>query len=127
MSKFLIDTDVLIDFLRGKDGALDLLKSFPDDSISCCSVVTVGELFAGMLGSEKEKTVELIDSLEIIPIDRGIAELAGKIKKDTKSHKIELDDCFIAATSLIHNAELVTGNYKHYPVKGLRVKIAIYK
>lgn len=127
MSRLLIDTDVLIDFLRGKQKALDLLKSFPEDSITCCSVITVAELFAGMLETEKEKTVRLIDSLEVISIDRNIAELAGEFKKDTKSHHIGLDDYFIAATALIHDAELVTKNYKHYPVKGIRLRIASYK
>lgn len=123
MGRFLIDTDVLIDFLRGKEKAIALLESFPEDSMSCCSVITIAELFAGMLESEKEKTVKLIDSLEVIPVDRNISELAGKIKKDTKSHQIELDDCFIAATAMINDAELVTRNYRHYPVKGIRLRI----
>ena len=69
-----------------------------------------------MRAHEKEKTVELIDSLNIKDVTRKVAEKAGEYKASIKRQSLELDDCIIAATAFLINAVLVTGNGKHYPM-----------
>lgn len=120
MKKVLIDTDILINFLRGRETARIYLLSLLEDSIIYCSPITVAEIYAGMKEQEKEKTTELLDSLNIFDITREIAEKAGNYKRDEKKQSLELDDCLIAATAFINGAVLATGNGKHYPMQDIK-------
>jgi predicted nucleic acid-binding protein len=67
-----------------------------------------------------------LESFDILSIDKKVAQIAGDLKRKTKQQQLELDDCFIAATALIHQAVLITHNPKHYPHKGLVLKKARY-
>ena len=120
MKPVLVDTDVLINFLRGKPKAKEFLLAQLDSGPILCSVITVAEIFAGMRPHEQEKTRELLDNLEIIPVTRAIAEKAGLYKGGIKSHSLELDDCIIAATAHLWKATLVTGNDRHYPMDDIK-------
>jgi predicted nucleic acid-binding protein len=73
---------------------------------------------------EKTRTDELLNSLEIVAVDRAVAEKAGLYKRSIKSHGLELDDCLIAATAFVKKAVLATGNSKHYPMSDIK-KIAV--
>lgn len=126
MKKFLIDSDILIDFLRGKEGAKDYLSKRSEDSSLHCSVITIAEIHAGMRKNEEEKTTVILDSLFAIPITEKIAKIAGGLKRDAKSHNLELDDCLIDATALVEKAVLATRNLKHYPMKKINIEIPDY-
>ncbi len=124
MKNVLLDTDILINFLRGKVKAKEFLCSLIEDSaIMSCSAITVAEIFAGMMEHEREKTTALIDGLNIIDITREIAEKAGSYKNSIKKQSLELDDCLIAATAFSINAVLATGNIKHYPMTDISKKV----
>jgi predicted nucleic acid-binding protein len=69
---------------------------------------------------EKAKTIELIDSLNIVDVTREIAEKAGEYKRQEKGHILELADCIIASTAFIKKVILVTGNEKHYPMRDIK-------
>lgn len=124
MKIVLLDTDVLINFLRGKEQARDILMSLAGESDLCCSAVTVAEIHAGMKAHEKSGTSELLDSLLIVDVTREIAEKAGAYKRMMRSQALELDDCLIAATAFIKRAVLVTGNDKHYPMADIKKAVA---
>ncbi len=118
MKPVLVDTDVLINFLRGKQQAKEFLLSHLGSPI-LCSVITVAEIFAGMRPHEEEKTRALLDNLEVIPVTRAIAEKAGLYKGGIRSHSLELDDCLIAATAHLRKVTLATGNERHYPMNDI--------
>lgn len=124
MKPVLVDTDVLINFLRGKEKAREFLRLQLESGSIHCSVITVAEIFAGVRPHEQEKTGALLDNLEIIPVTRDIAEKAGLYKGGIKGHSLELDDCLIAATAHLHKAILATGNVRHYPMDDIE-KIVI--
>ncbi|MFV1950848.1 MAG: type II toxin-antitoxin system VapC family toxin [Nitrospinota bacterium] len=126
MKKILIDTDILIDFLRGKEGAKNYLSELSEDSPLYCSVITIAEIHAGMRKIEEEKTTALLDSLFAIPITEEIAQIAGRFKRETKAHDLELDDCLIAATASVEKAILATKNSKHYPMKNIKIETPDY-
>jgi predicted nucleic acid-binding protein len=126
MPKVLFDTDIIIDFLRGIIGAKKIMASIKDDDMPCCSVITVAEIRAGMREIEEHATMSLLGSLDVLTIDSNIAQLAGDLKRKTRQQQLALDDCFIAATAIIHQAILITHNPKHYPHKDLMLKKAIY-
>jgi predicted nucleic acid-binding protein len=116
----LVDTDVLINFLRGKEGAREFLASSIGEADLCCSAIMVAEIHAGMKEHERERTDELLDSLSIAEVTRAVAEKAGAYKRTIKSQGLALDDCIIAATAFVKHAELATGNDKHYPMKDIK-------
>ena len=123
MRKVLVDTDILIDFLRGRESARGFLSARLDDAVIYCSAITVAEIFAGMKEHERGKTVALIESLHILDVTREIAERAGTYKRDENRQSLELDDCFIVATAFVIGAVLATGNGKHYPMKDIEKEI----
>ena len=120
MKNIVFDTDIIINFLRGREEARTFISSFIGEATLYCSVITVAEIFAGMREQERKKTEELLDSLNIIEVTKEIAEKAGSYKNRIKSHHLELDDCLIAASAKSIEAILATGNIKHYPMTDIR-------
>lgn len=120
MSGLLLDSDILINLLRGNVAARDFLADNLEEHELLCSVISVAEIWTGMRPHEEQATRRLVDSLKIIDVSRAVAEKAGNLKGTTKSHSLELDDCLIAATAYCTGATLATGNGKHYPMKDIR-------
>ncbi|MEO7673572.1 MAG: type II toxin-antitoxin system VapC family toxin [Pyrinomonadaceae bacterium] len=117
MSEFLLlDTNVLIDYLRSRDEAVEYLEALSEPPT--ISAVTVAELYAGVRDG-KERTVlnELVDKLTVFPITRDVAVKAGLFRRDYfKTHGVGLMDAIIAATAESENAVVVTLNKKHFPM-----------
>lgn len=112
----LIDTDVLIDYLRGNPDARSLFALLPD---ACAlSTVTVAELHAGVReGVERQALVTLLDTFELIDLSAAIAIQGGILRRDWgKSHGSGLNDALIAATALASGRVLLTLNAKHFPM-----------
>lgn len=119
----IFDTDVIIDVLRGNEKTANQIEnSLETADVLGCSTISVGEIFAGMRKNEEKATKELLNSLKKFDVNEKIAERAGLLKRDTKSHNLFLDDCLIAATGIEYNAVLFTKNAKHYPFKSLKVQ-----
>ena len=123
----LFDTDVLIDHLRGYEGARKLLLKFKDER-NYCSVITTGELLFGMREHERKKTFALIESLEEVNVNKEIVRLAHDVKSRAHAQNIqlELNDCIIAATAIKFKQVLVTRNEKHYPDDQLTLFVPDY-
>ena len=61
---YLIDTNILIHAIRQKKGRWEFLEGLVQAGGSlACSVMTVGELYAGMKPHEQARTQELLDGL----------------------------------------------------------------
>ena len=116
---FLVDTDVLIDFLRGREQAVSFVN-LESDRIIISSIV-VAELYAGVRGGKgdtEQNTLERFLSLfRIVHVTAAIARLGGLYKRDYgRSHGVSLADAVVAATATLENATLKTLNVKHYPM-----------
>lgn len=112
--KLLIDTDVLIDYLRNHPLAVEYLENLTADLL--ISSITVAELYTGVReGKEREQLKNFLHIFEIIPITTEIAVLGGLCRRDYgKSHGVGLADAIIAATAEIQQASIVTLNQKHF-------------
>jgi len=123
MSRWLIDTSVLIDHLRGDPRALELLLSGIRSGQELWSVTVVRtEVLAGMRPKEEAATLGLLAQLRWQDVDLAIADRAGELaRRYLKSHPgVDTIDYLIAATALATNASLKTQNVRHFPMfKGL--------
>ena len=119
--KILIDTDVLIDFLRGNKNAIEFIDKLSPHII--LSPIVIAELYAGVKGENEFSVLDNFISLfRIVSITSEIAKAGGFYKRDFgKSHGVGLADAILAATADKEKAGLKTLNIKHYPmIKGLK-------
>jgi hypothetical protein len=117
----LVDTDIMVDFLRGHPKAIALVRVHSARII--LSSIVAAELYAGVKGADELRTLDdLIALFRVIPVSREIARTGGLYRRDYgKSHGVGLADAIVAATADTENADLMTLNPKHYPMyKGLR-------
>jgi len=111
----LIDTDILIDYLRDYPPAVDWLEALMVDLN--LSAINVAEIYSGMRDSERRKIETLLECFTIIPLDAALAETGGLLRRDFgKSHGTGLADAIIAATVQKLGCSLATLNQKHYPM-----------
>ena len=118
---FLLDTDVLIDFLCDYNKAVDFVTANSHKII--LSSIVVAELYAGVKGAAEHTTLDNFVSLfPVIPVTSEIARVGGLYKRDYgKSHGVGIADAIIAATCESENSTLKTLNVKHYPmIMGLK-------
>ena len=111
----LIDSDVLIDYLRGLPAAGEYFRSV---DAAAASVVSVAELISGARNDEEEAIInELLSTLHLLEVDENTAREAGRLRQRfLRSHNVEIADALIAATSILNGMQLVTLNRKHYPM-----------
>jgi predicted nucleic acid-binding protein len=111
----LIDTDVLVDYLRGREDAVSFLTSQRGDLL--VSVVTVAELHAGVRQNEEGALGECLRLFKVVPVDSETAAMGGAMRRRyLKSHDLALADALIAASAQRAGALLVTLNRRHYPM-----------
>ena len=121
----IVDTDVLIWYLRGNQKALELIDSLDR---FCISSVTYMELIQGMRDKKELKLLQqTLKSwgVKIIFISEEISAKALFFMEEYfLSHSMQLADSLIAATASNYGLELITANDKHYKVvKELDIKV----
>jgi len=117
----LIDTDVMVDFLRGEPKAVSLIRKYSTRLMM--SSIVVAELYAGIRDDEElNKLDSLIGIFKVVPVSSRLARAGGLFRKEyIRSHGVGLADAIIAATAAAESADLKTLNMKHYPmINGLR-------
>lgn len=121
---FLLDTDVLVDYLRGNHHGAAFINAHADRII--LSAIVVAELYAGVKGDDEHAALDRFVSLfRVVPVDAEIAKIGGLYKRRyAKSNGIGLADAIIAASAITEKADLKTLNVKHYPyVQKVRSRI----
>jgi len=119
----LIDSDVLIEILRGRNQEIitrwdQLLDS---DEVALCSPVSIAEVWRGARPKEYGTIEGLFNALACAPVDQDVGKAAGQyLEKFAASHGLELGGSLIAATAVTFKATLWTRNRKHYPMAGIR-------
>jgi hypothetical protein len=113
---WLIDSDVLIDFLRGQPAAASYLEQL--QGRQAISAISVAEVYAGVRdGDERAALDDFVDLFEVLPVDHQVATQGGMNRRDFgPSHGTGLGDALIAATASHHGLILVTRNRKHFPM-----------
>ncbi len=115
--RVLIDTSVIIDFLRKKNKINSWLWRVRENNECFMSSVTLFELQCGVKTKKhSEDIAKLLKWIKTIPFDDEIAEIASIIYKRLKleHNQIEFRDIFIAATAIAANLSVATLNIKHF-------------
>jgi predicted nucleic acid-binding protein len=123
MPAYLLDTGILIRYLRNRAGYRDLVQRLNRDGDLYISAFTRVEVLRGMRDHERERTFVLLDSFATQVIDRATADQAGEWLRSWQARGIILGgpDAVIAASALQAGAALVTTNARHFPMRELVV------
>lgn len=120
----LLDSTVLIDYLRGRPAAnrVDALEGSGD--VPCTTGVNVEEVARGLRSTEVGAAEALFSGLEVLVIGRVEGWQAGVWRQEHAARGVTLSqaDCLVAAAALTHGATVATGNPRHFPMDGLRVE-----
>ncbi len=112
--KLLVDTDILIDYIKRVKSARELFSSDRFDIY--CSVLSKKELLskAGLRESERKAIVELISSIKVLKIDDDINKKYSLLINKYGERHASLPDYVIAATAWAKKLPLLTRNRKHF-------------
>ena len=126
MASLLLDTTVLIDVLRGRQGAVERLRQAAARRETVwTSAINVEETVRGLRESEGAAAAALFEGLRIAPLGREQGELAGEWRRAFAERGVTLAqaDCLVAAAAVGVGATLATGNPKDFPMAGVDVEV----
>ena len=115
----LIDSDVLIEHLRGTTAARDwLVHARQASGPLAISVVSLTEIAGEMRSPERREVMRLLGSMQRFEVTEQVVWRAATLMREyRRSHSgIGSGDYLIAATALTEGLELATLNVRHYPM-----------
>jgi predicted nucleic acid-binding protein len=117
---YLIDSDWVIDYLRGVQTAVAFLHAHARDNLAI-SLMTYGEVYEGIYYGPSRRVSEegfrrLLAGVAVLPLNRQIMRRFALIRGNLRNRGelIGDPDIMIAATGLHHNLTLVTRNVRHF-------------
>lgn len=121
---YLLDTDFLITYQRRRpraEGFIDFLAE--ENGILCTCDVVLTEVYSGLPNEPPQAMHQFLDSLRFLPTSASAARQAGRWRYQFARSGVILQtqDMLIAATAVEHDAVLVTGNIKDYPMKEVNI------
>jgi predicted nucleic acid-binding protein len=114
--KYLVDTDWVIDYLKGKPSAVEALTRLSEDGLAI-SLITYGEIYEGIYFSRNPQASEkgflqFLRGVRVLPLNKLIlkrfARLRGELRRT--GNLIGDPDLLIAATTLQYNLVLLSRN-----------------
>jgi tRNA(fMet)-specific endonuclease VapC len=123
---YLIDTDWMVEVLKGKAEAIQLLDWVADQG-AAISIITYAELLEGIVGFPqreiRERQLEaLIASIDVLPIDFDVARRFAVSAVALRQGGVSIPDLdlLIAATALRHDLTLVSRDRHFERIPDLR-------
>jgi predicted nucleic acid-binding protein len=115
-STVLVETTVLVDFLRGSQAAADYLDGLRTSADLACSVVTAAELIVGFRTRAELKSItQLLARFRVEPIVAADSICAlNWLRKYYPSHRVGFHDCLLAAAAVRLRITVATLNVKHF-------------
>lgn len=117
MVKALLDTNILIDFLRGVPEARDELARYEDKAIS---IVTWMEVMAGAPAAAEQATRDFLAEFGLVELDAAVAARAVIARRQ---HRMKLPDAVVWASAQVRAMLLVTRDMKGFPLDDPGVRI----
>jgi len=128
LEKYALDTDILIDFLRGRGQAVSAIARLREKGVLATTVINAFELYWGAYklgdGRRANDVRRLLGRLELLLLDERVAEKAGEeiAHLEKLGLPISVRDLLIGVIAREHGYSIVTGNEKHFRrIRGLSV------
>lgn len=126
MTGFLLDTDVVIELLRGRPNTVFRLSAIPSSPVFLSAVV-VGEILEGFARKSQTPATQTtfnsyLNRYTVLPFDIETARVFAAIQSRLlgSGQPIGDADVMIAATAIQHDLTLITGNIRHFSrIQGL--------
>jgi predicted nucleic acid-binding protein len=119
MTRYLLDTDAIIDFSKGSEPATARILSWIDagDTLAICAI-SLAEFCAGLTPEEVSHWRLFLTSLTYLDVTREATIRAGQYRYHFArvGKSLSLTDALMAAVAHGKDAILVTGNVKDYPM-----------
>ena len=107
-----LDTNIIIDHLRGVEEATHEIKKRLSEGIVIISVITFGEVLVGCSGDDDEKVIlKLLSRFQISEVSEQVMEQAIMIRREKK---IKMPDAIIWATAKVAGCGILTRNTKDF-------------
>ncbi|MBU1667313.1 type II toxin-antitoxin system VapC family toxin [bacterium] len=109
-----LDTNVLIEILKGNTSTIKMVQSFNEELV--ISSISVMELYYGAINKAEIKKLEKFVSLfKIKDLDESISiKSTHLVKTYAKSHNLDIPDSLIASTALVLKCRIFTYNLKDF-------------
>jgi predicted nucleic acid-binding protein len=129
-SKVCLDTDVIVELLRGREPIVTRLKELEGERARFLTTsVNVFELYYGCWRSKRvernlEAVKKLLERLEILDFTEEAAREAGNMlaRLEAKGFTVDLRDLFIGCIALVNGCALLTENIEHFQrFEGLKI------
>ena len=122
MAKFLLDSDVVIAWLRRDEGVVAWLKvRDAAGDVLAWTPVSIAEIGAGIRPREAFVMSDLVRVLHCVELDERVGRKAGAYRLHFGgSHGVEVADALIAAAAHVHGLTLCTRNLRHYPMRDIK-------
>ncbi len=124
MTRYLLDTTVLVAHLRGDEEISQLMRDLvAAGHLLCVSCVNVAEVERGIRPKERRAATTLLDRLTFLSTTVEAAIRAGRYLAELseRGRTLHLADALVAATARVHGAVLVTDNVADFPMRDIRV------
>jgi tRNA(fMet)-specific endonuclease VapC len=124
LTKYLLDANAVIDWLKDREPAPALLAELSSrgDRLAI-NGVSLAETYSGIDPSNLERIDGRLASFEYWPVDWAVARLAGQYRyqyfREGRSYAIA--DMIIGAHALSEDATLITDNVRDFPIPGLKI------
>lgn len=130
MTRFMLDTNVCVELIRGRaPGLFNRLRRYDPDSIAISSITQAELHYGAEKSSDPDRhdtlLLEFLAPLAILPFDDRAAATYGTIRTKLEQDGIPIGplDTLIAAHALSLNLTVITNNEREFRrVKGLRVE-----
>ncbi len=127
MADYLLDSNVLIQHLRGHQPTTALLARLALEGQLGIAAISRAEVLAGMRERECGATLRFLNALACYAVDMHVADLAGEWLRRYRQQGVTLDiaDALIAAAARHYDLTLLTYNPRHFPMPELKRYIEI--
>ncbi len=111
LMRLCLDTNILIDVLKGKSCALAWLEQQQRPAIS---VITWMEVLVGCQPDEAPVVKRWLEGFDRIAVDPSVAEAAVLLRRE---HALKLPDAIVLASAQCSGLVLATRNTKDFPLR----------
>jgi tRNA(fMet)-specific endonuclease VapC len=117
---YLVDSDVLIDYLAGRGDTVTLLQRLEPSGLGL-SIISYAEVYEGIYRGRDPKATErrfreALRRMSVLALSQRIGRQGARIRGDLRARglPVPMTDVLIAATAIHHDLTLVTRNLRHY-------------